>query len=87
MNGLFNFGTGTARRFSDLGRALFAALGQSPAIEYMEMPESMRAHYQYFTEARMERLRHAGYAAPFAAIEEGVGTCVRDYLSRDDPYR
>ena len=87
MNGLFNVGTGTARRFSDLGRALFAALGQSPLIEYVEMPESMRAHYQYFTEARMERLRHAGYAAPFATIEEGVGTYVRDYLSRDDPYR
>ena len=87
VNGLFNVGTGTARRFSDLGRALFAALGQSPAIEYMEMPESMRAHYQYFTEARMERLRHAGYAAPFTTIEEGVGTYVRDYLSRDDPYR
>ena len=87
VNGLFNVGTGTARRFSDLGRALFAALGQSPAIEYMEMPESMRAHYQYFTEARMERLRHAGYAAPFTTIEEGVGTYVRDSLSRDDPYR
>ena len=47
----------------------------------------MRAHYQYFTEARMERLRHAGYAAPFTTIEEGVGIYVRDYLSRDDPYR
>ena len=87
VNGLFNVGTGTARRFSDLGRALFAALGQSPLIEYVEMPESMRAHYQYFTEARMERLRHAGYAAPFTTIEEGVGTYVRDHLSRDDPYR
>ena len=45
----------------------------------------MRAHDQYFTEARMERLRRAGYAAPFTAIEEGVGIYVRDYLSQDDP--
>ena len=87
VSGLFNVGTGTARPFSDLARALFAALGQSPLIEYVEMPESMRAHYQYFTEARMERLRRAGYALPFTTIEQGVDTYVRDYLSRDDPYR
>ena len=87
VNGLFNVGTGTARQYSDLARALFAALGQSPLIEYVEMPESMRAHYQYFTEARMERLRRAGYAAPFTTLEEGVGLYVRDYVSKDDPYR
>ena len=87
VNGLFNVGTGTARPFSDLARALFAALGQSPLIEYVEMPESMRAHYQYFTEARMERLRRAGYSLPFTTIEDGVATYVRDYLSKDDPYR
>ena len=87
VSGLFNVGTGTARRFSDLARALFAALGQSPTMEYVEMPESMRAHYQYFTEARMERLRRAGYGAPFTTIEEGVEIYVRDYLSRNDPYR
>ena len=87
VSGLFNVGTGTARRFSDLARALFAALGQAPLIEYVEMPESMRVHYQYFTEARMERLRRAGYRAPFATVEEGVGMYVRDYLTKDDPYR
>ena len=87
VSGLFNVGTGTARTYSDLARALFAALGQAPLIEYVEMPESMRAHYQYFTQARMERLRRAGYAAPLTTIEEGVGMYVRAYLSRDDPYR
>ena len=87
VSGLFNVGTGSARTFADLARALFAALGRAPQIEYVAMPEAMRAHYQYFTEARMERLRRAGYTAPFATVEEGVGTYVRDYLSRADPYR
>ena len=87
VSGLFNVGTGTARTFADLAHALFAALGRAPLIEYVEMPEAMRTHYQYFTEARMERLRRAGYERPFATIEEGVGRYVRDYLNRDDPYR
>lgn len=86
-SGLFNVGTGSARTFADLARALFAVLGRAPEIEYVAMPEAMRAHYQYFTEARMERLRRAGYTAPFADIEEGIGIYVRDYLSRADPYR
>lgn len=87
VSGLFNVGTGMARTFSDLAHALFAALGRTPLIEYVEMPEPMRAHYQYFTQARMERLRRAGYAAPFTALDEGVGYYVRDYLSQADPYR
>lgn len=87
LSGLFNVGTGAGRRFSDLARALFATLGRAPSIDHIEMPGAMRAHYQYFTEARMERLRRAGYTAPFATIEEGVGRYVRDFLSKDDPYR
>ena len=87
ISGLFNVGTGTACSFASLANTLFAALGHPPSIDYIEMPEAMRAHYQYFTEARMERLRRAGYAAPFMPIEEGVGRYVRDYLSQDDPYR
>ena len=87
VSGLFNVGTGRARSFSALAHALFAALGWAPSIEYVEMPAAMRAHYQYFTEARTERLRRAGYARPFASIEEGVGRYVKDYLSQADPYR
>ena len=87
VSGLFNVGTGTARSFTALADALFAALGRTPSIDYIEMPEAIRAHYQYFTEARMERLRRAGYTAPFASIEEGVSRYVRDHLSQDDPYR
>ena len=87
VSGLFNVGTGTARTFSDLAHALFAALGREPLIEYVAMPEAMRAHYQYFTQARTERLRRAGYAAPFATVEEGVGRYVREHLSRAEHCR
>jgi ADP-L-glycero-D-manno-heptose 6-epimerase len=87
VNGLFNCGTGQARSFADLASAVFAAHGKKPKIEYVPMPEPLRAKYQYFTEARMNRLRAAGYGKPFFALEDGVARYVRDFLAADDPYR
>jgi len=87
VSGLFNLGTGQARSFAELAAALCAALGQPPRIEYVDMPPAVRAHYQYFTEARMERLRSAGYTAAFTSLEEGVREYVQRYLSQPDPYR
>jgi ADP-L-glycero-D-manno-heptose 6-epimerase len=87
VNGLFNVGSGTARSFADLARALFEALGRPQDIQYVPTPEAIRDTYQYFTEASVERLRAAGYEAPFTALEAGVARYVRDYLSADDPYR
>jgi ADP-L-glycero-D-manno-heptose 6-epimerase len=51
------------------------------------MPEELRARYQYFTQARMDRLRAAGYQKPFTTLEDGVADYVRRYLAKDDPYR
>jgi ADP-L-glycero-D-manno-heptose 6-epimerase len=87
VNGLFNLGTGKARSFADLVLALFAALRQPPRIEYIDTPPAVRAHYQYFTEARMERLRAAGFAQPFTSLEDGVRDYVERYLSQPDRYR
>ena len=87
VSGLFNVGTGAACSFAALARALFTALERPPRIDYIEMPEAIRSRYQYFTEARMDRLRRAGHNAPFTALDEGVGRYVRDYLSKADPYR
>jgi len=87
VNGLFNVGTGHARSFDDLAKALFGALEREPEIEYIDMPEAIRERYQYFTEARMARLRAAGFAQPFTSLEAGVTSYVRDYLNRKDPYR
>lgn len=87
VSGLYNVGTGQARSFVDLIHALFAALGRPTRIVYRDMPEALRDHYQYFTQARMERLRAAGYARPFTPIEQGVRGYVERYLSQSDPYR
>jgi ADP-L-glycero-D-manno-heptose 6-epimerase len=87
VNGLYNLGTGRARSFADLASAAFAAVGQPPRIDYVDTPEPLRAQYQYFTEARMERLRAAGYAAPFTELEAGVADYVRRFLSQPDRYR
>jgi len=86
-NGLFNCGTGQARSFEDLALAVFAAAGKESKIAYIDMPAEIRDRYQYFTEAKMERLRAAGYTKPFTPLEEGVARYVRDFLAADDPYR
>ena len=86
VSGLFNLGTGRARSFADLAGALFRALGRAPDIHFVDTPPAIRDRYQYFTEARMDRLRKAGYRAPFTALEDGVTRYVRDYLTAEDPY-
>ena len=86
VNGLFNCGTGQARSFEDLALAVFAAAGKPSKIVYIDMPLEIRPRYQYFTEAKMERLRAAGYKAPFTPLEDGVGRYVRDFLATNDPY-
>ena len=86
VSGLFNLGTGAARSFEDLARAVFAALDEKPAITYIDTPPAIRARYQYFTQANMERLRDAGYAAPFTSLEDGVAEYVRRYLAPGDPH-
>ncbi|HEY4339913.1 MAG TPA: ADP-glyceromanno-heptose 6-epimerase [Steroidobacteraceae bacterium] len=87
VNGIFNLGTGTARSFADLATALFAAVGRTPVLKYVDMPLNIRPNYQYFTEARMERLRAAGYGSPFTTIEDGVREYVQRFLSAPDRYR
>lgn len=87
VNGVFNLGSGKARTFEDLARAVFAAAGKPPQIDYIPMPASLRDRYQYFTEARMHRLAEAGYPGTFTALEAGIEDYVRGFLATDDPYR
>jgi ADP-L-glycero-D-manno-heptose 6-epimerase len=87
VSGLFNVGTGRSRSWLDLAHAMFAAINQPPAIEFVDMPAQLIDKYQYFTEAKINRLRAAGYSKPFTELEIGVGEYIRDYLSREDPYR
>jgi ADP-L-glycero-D-manno-heptose 6-epimerase len=87
VSGLFNCGSGKARSFADLATAVFKALGKQPNIEFVPTPENIRDKYQYFTEARMDRIRAAGYARPATPLEDGVTTYVQRYLAADDSYR
>ena len=87
VSGIFNVGTGRARSFRDLMTAMFAALGREPNIDYIDMPDSIRDHYQYFTQAETENLRRAGYNADFTPLEDAVKHYVTGYLDRADRYR
>jgi ADP-L-glycero-D-manno-heptose 6-epimerase len=87
VSGIFNVGTGKARSFKDLMLAAYAALGTAPNISYVDMPESIRGSYQYFTQSEVDRLQRAGYNGGFTALEDAVGTYVRDFLASADRFR
>ena len=87
VSGLFNVGTGKARSFADLATSVYVALDKEPRIDYVDTPVGIRDRYQYFTQARMTRLRDAGYGGQFTPLEEGVRRYVQDFLATDDPYR
>jgi ADP-L-glycero-D-manno-heptose 6-epimerase len=87
VSGIFNVGTGKARSFRDLISAVFRALGREPNIEYVDMPEAIRGQYQYFTEAKVENIRRAGYNAGFTPLEDAVGQYVTRFLDTQDRYR
>lgn len=81
-NGLFNCGTGHARTWLDLGRAVFRAMDREPAIEFVDMPETLRARYQYHTLATTEKLRAVGCEPASTPLEVAVDDYVRNYLAR-----
>ena len=87
VSGLFNLGTGRARSFRDLVLAVGRALDVAVGIDFVDMPEAIRGQYQYFTEARMDRLRRAGFERPFASLEAAVADYVCNHLVVDDEYR
>jgi ADP-L-glycero-D-manno-heptose 6-epimerase len=82
--GLLNCGTGEARTWLDLVHAVFAAMGREPRIEFIDMPEELKGKYQYFTEAKTEKLRAAGYEREFTSLEDGVREYVQQYLETLD---
>lgn len=87
ISGIFNAGSGQARSFLDLASATFAAAGRVPSVEFVDMPDAIRGRYQYFTEARMDRVRALGFGGQSTPLEDGIRRYVRQYLSQPDPYR
>ncbi len=82
--GLFNIGSGEARTWIALANSVFAALKKKPKIEFIEMPETIRDKYQYFTQAAISRLRASGYKAQITSLENAVADYVSNYLVLDN---
>jgi len=82
-NGLFNVGSGKARTWNDLVTAIFTAMEKPVNIEYIELPEHLAEKYQYFTEAKLEKIKKAGYSNSITSLEEGVTDYVKNYLLKD----
>jgi ADP-L-glycero-D-manno-heptose 6-epimerase len=76
IKGIFNLGTGKAESWNALAKAMFKALGKTPGIEYVDMPEPLRAKYQYFTQADISKLKNTGLNINFSPFEESVA----DYM-------
>ena len=85
VNGIFNLGAGKARTWNDLVRAVFSAMKVKPDIEYIDMPPDLRDQYQYYTEAKVDKLRSAGCPAAFKSLEDSVHDYVVHYLQKSDP--
>lgn len=77
-SGIYNLGSGKARTFKDLVTAVFDNLQKPVNISYIDTPEDIRDKYQYFTEAKMDKLKSIGYDKPFHSLEEGV----KDYVEK-----
>jgi len=83
LSGLFNIASGKARTWNDLAKAVFAAMGKRPNIEYIDMPQSIRSQYQYYTCADMTRLHKVGYKKQTTSLEDAVKDYVQNYLQKD----
>ncbi len=79
-SGIYNLGSGKAQTFMALAFSTFEAMGVKPEIEFVDIPESIRDTYQYYTEANVSKLRAIGYDKPFYTLEEGVKDYVQHYL-------
>jgi ADP-L-glycero-D-manno-heptose 6-epimerase len=84
--GLYNLGTGRARSYADLARAVCAANGAEERIEYIDMPEALRGQYQSFTQATMTQLRALGFNHHFRTLEQGISDYIKNHLLQADPY-
>jgi ADP-L-glycero-D-manno-heptose 6-epimerase len=86
LGGLFNLGTGQARTYMDMARAVCTAASQPERIEFIDMPAPLRGKYQSFTQAPIDRLRRAGFKTPFTSLEDGVRRYITNHLAQPNPF-
>ena len=78
--GLYNVGSGQASTWMALANAVFGALGRETKVQFIDMPQALRAKYQYYTQADISKLRATGYDRPAASLSDAVADYVRNYL-------
>jgi ADP-L-glycero-D-manno-heptose 6-epimerase len=78
--GIYNLGSGKARSFYDLVDATYKAMGEKTNIEFIEMPNDLRQQYQYYTQAKMDKLARALPDFKFHTLEDGVKDYVQNHL-------
>lgn len=81
-SGIYNLGSGKARTFVDLTKAVFKALNKKEVIEFIDTPADIRDKYQYFTEANMEKIKSVGYVKEFHTLEDGTSDYVHNYIQK-----
>ena len=82
QNSIYNVGTGKARTFNDLVAPIFKSLSLPVNIEYIPIPQDISDKYQYFTEAKMDKLFTSGYKNIALSIEKGVENYVEFLKTR-----
>jgi ADP-L-glycero-D-manno-heptose 6-epimerase len=85
-SGIYNMGYGKARTWLDLAKATFQATGKPMQIDWIQVPANIRDQYQYFTEAKMDRLMGQGLSKPEWPLEKAIPDYVNGYLKAKDPY-
>jgi len=83
IGGIFNVGSGKARNWNDLAKALFVAMNKPEKIEYIDMPEEIKDQYQYHTCSETEKIQQAGFSETVMSLEEGITDYVEQYLVPD----
>ena len=83
---MFNVGTGQARSWNDLARAIFASMDRPADIQYIDMPDTLKGKYQYFTQADMSWMKRVDCDFAFRSLEDGVNDYVRNYLLKDEAH-
>lgn len=84
QNGIYNMGFGKARTWLALTNSTFAAMGKSPKINWIDIPENIRNQYQYFTEAKMSKLFSQKLSSPQWPLEKAIEDYVKNYLEKGD---
>ncbi|MHA7108525.1 ADP-glyceromanno-heptose 6-epimerase [Sunxiuqinia elliptica] len=85
-SGIYNVGTGVARTYLDLAKAVFKAMDVEESISFVDTPEDIRDNYQYYTCAKIDKLRQAGYDKPFTSLEAAINDYVKTYLMTEFCY-